>query len=199
MLFTATGLYSKQKRHDVLYSVYSALMNEARGLPNDDMLARIHATWMDGGSVLPDWLGLEPDAYLGLRARHFPGAALGMPIGRGALMDAARLPEQDDLKQLLVSYRAERDPSEVWIASLIAVACMGSDHLWHDLGLWCRQDLSRLLVENFPRLATQNDGDMKWKKFLYKQLCQQEGIYTCRAPSCDVCADYDGCFGDEGG
>ncbi len=38
---------------------------------------------------------------------------------------------------------------------------------------------------------------MKWKKFIYKQLCITEGIYTCRAPSCEVCADYADCFGPE--
>jgi nitrogen fixation protein NifQ len=39
---------------------------------------------------------------------------------------------------------------------------------------------------------------MKWKKFLYRQLCLEEGIYVCRAPSCEVCKDYDLCFGPEG-
>jgi nitrogen fixation protein NifQ len=38
---------------------------------------------------------------------------------------------------------------------------------------------------------------MKWKKFLYRQLCLEEGIYVCRAPSCDVCRDYDLCFARE--
>ncbi|MFM8444786.1 MAG: nitrogen fixation protein NifQ, partial [Methylococcus sp.] len=33
-----------------------------------------------------------------------------------------------------------------------------------------------------------------WKKFLYKQLCEAEGIYVCRAPSCGECVDYADCF-----
>ena len=74
---------------------------------------------------------------------------------------------------------------------------MASDHLWQDLGLWSRQDLSALMADNFPALKAKNDRDMKWKKFLYKQLCNQEGIYTCRSPSCEVCADYQACFGPE--
>jgi NifQ. len=40
-------------------------------------------------------------------------------------------------------------------------------------------------------------SDMKWKKFIYKQLCEAEGLYVCRAPSCEVCKDYDQCFGKE--
>jgi nitrogen fixation protein NifQ len=74
---------------------------------------------------------------------------------------------------------------------------MGADHLWQDLGLGSRQDLSELFWRNFPALAAMNQRDMKWKKFLYKQLCFQEGIYTCRAPSCEVCVDYSSCFGPE--
>jgi len=29
---------------------------------------------------------------------------------------------------------------------------------------------------NFPPLAARNRKDMKWKRFLYKQLCEAEGI-----------------------
>ena len=53
------------------------------------------------------------------------------------------------------------------------------------------------MLEHFKPLASRNDRDMKWKKFLYKQLCETEGITTCRAPSCEVCADYQNCFGPE--
>jgi hypothetical protein len=38
---------------------------------------------------------------------------------------------------------------------------------------------------------------MKWKKFLYKQLCEAEGLYLCRAPSCSVCVDHPLCYGSE--
>ncbi|MEZ5542388.1 MAG: nitrogen fixation protein NifQ [Pseudomonadota bacterium] len=39
--------------------------------------------------------------------------------------------------------------------------------------------------------------DLKWKKFLYKQLSMTEGVYTCRAPTCQVCTDYGAYFGPE--
>jgi nitrogen fixation protein NifQ len=83
------------------------------------------------------------------------------------------------------------------MAEIVSAGCMGDDHLWQDLGLWQRPDLSRLMLNNFKPLAERNDKDMKWKKFLYKQLCDAEGIYVCRAPSCEVCTDYDNCFGPE--
>ncbi len=83
------------------------------------------------------------------------------------------------------------------MATIVATGCMAHDHLWQDLGLWSREDLTALMMRNFPTLAGQNTRNMKWKKFLYKQLCNAEGIYVCRAPSCEVCADYQACFGPE--
>ena len=83
------------------------------------------------------------------------------------------------------------------MAHILAAGCMASDHLWQDLGLWHRAELTALMRRNFPPLAARNVKDMKWKKFLYKQLCESEGIYLCRAPSCEVCVDYAVCFGPE--
>ncbi|WP_462322630.1 nitrogen fixation protein NifQ [Halochromatium sp.] len=91
----------------------------------------------------------------------------------------------------------EPSPEQHWMAGIIAAGCMGSDHLWQDLGLLQRAELSFLMAQNFPALASQNSRDMKWKRFLYKQLCEAEGIYTCRSPSCEVCVDYHACFGPE--
>jgi nitrogen fixation protein NifQ len=107
------------------------------------------------------------------------------------------LEEREELIRLLRLHRAEQDESELWISEIVAAGCMARDHLWHDLGLWSRRELSALMTRNFPTLAAKNDRDMKWKKFLYKQLCQQEGIYLCRAPACELCVDYAHCFGPE--
>ena len=112
-------------------------------------------------------------------------------------MDLKRLPEREDLVQLFLEHRTGVNDNEQWLAEIIATACIGFDHLWQDMGLWSRKSLSELIQHNFPTLAALNNRDMKWKKFLYKQLCLQQGIYICRAPSCDVCADYDNCFGSE--
>jgi nitrogen fixation protein NifQ len=49
----------------------------------------------------------------------------------------------------------------------------------------------------FPALAALNTGDMKWKKFIYRQYCARDGIYVCPAPSCGVCIDYAKCFAPE--
>jgi nitrogen fixation protein NifQ len=83
------------------------------------------------------------------------------------------------------------------MAEVVTNACMANDHLWQDLGLWSREYLSQLMRQNFPSLAAKNVHDMKWKKFLYKQLCDKEGISVCRSPSCEYCVDYLNCFGPE--
>jgi len=107
-----------------------------------------------------------------------------------------RSDELDDVRILLIDHRQHRSPSEYWIATIIATGCMAPDHLWSDLGLFSRQFLTQMMELNFPTLAARNDKNMKWKKFLYKQLCAQEGIYICRAPSCEECADYAVCFAE---
>lgn len=105
--------------------------------------------------------------------------------------------EKQDLEQFLRRYVEEQTELSECLIAMIVAACLGSDHLWQDLGLWSRNDLSAMLARYFPRMKELNSKDMKWKKFLYKQLCEAEGIYVCRAPSCDVCKDYLNCFGSE--
>ena len=178
--------------------LYRILMSHRCGLPNDDTLARMLATQAVGGGTLPMGLGLESADFDTLLARHFPGASRPIIPPRPAPRWDSRLAEElGELISLLQLYRAGRDESERWLSVIVATGCMSNDHLWEDLGLWSRRDLSELMQRNFPTLAAKNDHDMKWKKFLYKQLCIQEGVYLCRAPSCAVCCDYSQCFGPE--
>ena len=74
-----------------------------------------------------------------------------------------------------------------------------ANHLWQDLGLPHRGDLSALLHRHFRPLAERNDQDMKWKKFFYRKLCEREGVLVCKAPNCAVCDDVGLCFGAESG
>ncbi len=175
--------------------LYAELMAHAVGQPGDVLFAQMISSQVAGAGVLPPNLGLGDKQFAALLTTHFPGTAFKWQSAP-ALNDPRAL-ERDDVLALLLEHRARRDQSEEWMAEIVTAACMGSDHLWQDLGLWSRDWLSKLMTENFPGLAAKNEYDMKWKKFLYKQLCEKEGLNLCRAPSCEYCTDYLRCFGPE--
>lgn len=159
---------------------------------------RILASWCVGEGVLPDFLGLQPQQFRALQARYFKGIRLSGRAASGRRPDFSRMLEREDLLRLLMAHAGQQSLAETrWVAEILVAGCLGDDHLWQDLGLWSRAELSGLIALNFPALAARNTQDMKWKKFLYKQLCEAEGIRACRAPSCEVCIDYRLCFGPE--
>ena len=176
--------------------LYALLMARAAGLPNSDLFARMLVSQAGAQSALPAGLGLDSASFRALMSRHFPGFGLPAPLAQQPDLGERR-GEWDDLLTLLLEYRGGADPSETWMAGIVASACMGGDHLWQDLGLWSRADLTRLMADNFPALSALNSRDMKWKRFLYKQLCERDGVYVCRSPSCEVCVDYAKCFAPE--
>jgi nitrogen fixation protein NifQ len=162
------------------------------GDPNRLLLASMIAGQAATTSCLPTHLGLGLDTYEAMLADYFPFfESTAQADGAGTI------PEWSDLQTLLLDHRANEHDSELWMADIVATACAGRDHLWQDLGLAERAELSKLMWVNFPGLARANTGDMKWKKFLYKQFCAREGIYVCPAPSCGECKDFAKCFGPE--
>lgn len=164
----------------------------AAGDPVRKLFASLIAGQMTGMGCLPADLGIGQAAFDTLCARYFAGTPL--PMRR---QQPEAIPEWEDLQQLLLRARAGQGEHEHWLASMVATACAGRDHLWQDLGLANRDELSALMMLAFPALASANSADMKWKKFLYKQFCAEEGIYVCPAPSCSACADQPKCFGPE--
>jgi nitrogen fixation protein NifQ len=145
--------------------------------------------------------GLDADEFGALLDRYFPGAApVYLMPAFGAARGAARRVETDefdDLVRLLLEHRADDSRDSRWLAYAVAACCLGDDHLWQDMGLPHRQALSELLARWFPGLSARNTGGMRWKKFFYKQLCERDGAFVCRSPSCAVCVEYSNCFGPE--
>jgi len=105
--------------------------------------------------------------------------------------------EYRDLLELLLEYRATADETSAGLCEYIARAAMGENHLWQDMRLPDREALSQLLRENFPILAAMNTGNMKWKKFFYRELCARADVPICKSPHCAECCDYSVCFGPE--
>ena len=160
--------------------------------PNRPLLAGMLAGRLVGLGCLPGDLGLGLARCQGMLDACFAGL-----VAKPEALGAVALPEWEDLQKLLLDHRAGKRESELWMADIVATACAGCDHLWQDLGLGNRDELSLLMRINFPALAAANTGDMKWKKFLYRQFCAAEGVYVCPAPSCSQCVDYARCFAPE--
>lgn len=119
------------------------------------------------------------------------------PARANAVPSTACDDEFEDLLELLLEYRAVPDEASARIAHWIASAAMGENHLWQDMGLPNREALSELLRTHFPRLAAKNVGNMKWKKFFYRELCERAEVLICKSPHCAECSDYALCFGPE--
>jgi nitrogen fixation protein NifQ len=150
-------------------------------------------------------LGLGIEEFGALLDRYFPGARrVYLTVGmRSDLAKAqgsrSRFDEFEDLVALFLCHRGDDSHETLWLAHAIAVACFGEDHLWQDLGLPNRQTLSELLARRFPSLFVRNTRGMRWKKFFYKELCDRDGGFVCRSPSCAECSEYLNCFGPEEG
>ncbi len=142
-------------------------------------------------------LGLDGERFQALLAHYFPTLDSGICAQYCEGCRPLRGDEFGDLVALLLAHRSHEGEAAEWLAHAIASACMGGNHLYQDMGLPHRQALSELLNQHFTRLFQKNVGNMKWKKFFYKQLCDQAEVKVCQAPSCQVCHDYQGCFGPE--
>ncbi len=177
-------------------------------------VSRLIASFLVGKSALPEDVGLgtsysalmrlafDVEDVLPLLERRF-GNDLGWTHARALGRERARLrsvlaagreDEINQLEALLMEHRKSDDPMCGFLARIVACACLGSAHLWSDLGLSNRGQLRRLLSSAFPDLVASNIRDMRWKRFLYRQLCERGGDYLCRAPSCEECTSYAECF-----
>lgn len=150
--------------------------------------------------------GFDAEATRRLLAHWFPGADAALGLDWDALAGAERTESRlDEIEEVSSLLRAHADPAagpkeaSDAIAWAMACASLGNNHLWQDLGLPSRNELSALIGHWFPSLAIKNTQNMKWKKFFYKQLCEREDIMICKAPTCGVCTDHAICFGPEDG
>ena len=140
--------------------------------------------------------GLGSRRFDSLVQRLFPGADPGEPPPASSLFPAA---EYGDVMRLLLDHRARGGEETDRVAHAMAIACLGANHLWEDMHLDSRAELSALIRMYFGSLAALNVRDMKWKNFFYKQICAREGFHACRAPRCEDCCDQERCFGPEDG
>lgn len=143
-------------------------------------------------------IGLDRAALTALIAEWLPAG--------GGLVDLAAEPstivldeEESQLLALLDRFSADNAATTQRVAKIVTRRAMSPRHLWQDLGLVNRGELTRLIERWFPQLAADNTDNMKWKKFFYRKICELEGFNLCAAPTCRECNDFENCFGEENG
>ena len=144
-------------------------------------------------------LGIGKEALHQLGKRHF-GPALSQSL-RIDTSPIAALPTKhrafvSDLHDLLIrSKSAGVDAADAdCLASIIAHACLRPDHLWRDLGLIGREDVTRMLGRFFPTVMSRNVNNLRWKKFLAFEVAMATGQEPGPAPGCPGCEDFGVCF-----
>lgn len=102
------------------------------------------------------------------------------------------------LRVLLDAYGAPRRATTPLVTRVLAHACLRPDHLWRDLGLTGREDVTALLTRHYPELVARNTRNLRWKKFLAYSACEHAGLPAAAAPGCAACEDHDFCYGKAG-
>lgn len=146
-------------------------------------------------------LGLTGTALAHLVDTFFPGMA--QAVSSKDPRPSRRPPEPNsDVRAILLSH-VRRDenrraiPASIWLARIIAARASHPGHLWTAMGLFERPELTAAIRRHLPTLAEANSRGMRWKRFLFKQVCDLGGSFMCKAPDCGVCSDYALCFGGE--
>ena len=144
-------------------------------------------------------LGLTPEDVAAILESFFPGADPAL-LARHAAPAAGPSPEHNEtvLGILLSHVPQDKDgcdlPASAWLARIIAARAARPGHLWRAMGLFDRPELSRAIRRHLPSLAAANNKGMRWKRYLFKQVCEVGGGIMCKAPDCGVCSDYSLCF-----
>ena len=142
--------------------------------------------------------GLTDEQMSNLIESRFPASRFPV-LSWGLSPPRAEDEEVTMVRDLLLANRSSEGEIGRWLASMIARRSMEPNHLWEDLGLRERSELTRMLVRHFAPLAHRNTRNMRWKRFFYRMLCEDDGFVMCTTPVCTQCQDFDLCFGDESG
>lgn len=184
--------------YDWLVEVPVATSRNAEDVHAVASIVALAAEETKSGRAFPDGMGLRGAELRDLIALFFPHA---LELLEQWGPDAPVVISEDEgcLRELLARHATHRTRFQTQLAAIIAHRSMRPNHLWQDMGLRDRRELSALMARHFAPLAARNKGNMKWKKFFYRQICRDEGFRLCTSPTCSECDDFAGCFGDESG
>lgn len=141
-------------------------------------------------------LGLSAEQLKNLVRRYFPLSGW-QPHPRKT--DAVLPDINPQVRDLLRGHvPTSPDPEGAgWLADILAARAAQPGHLWVAMGLLERPQLSAAIGRLLPTLLAANDKGMRWKRFLFKQVCDLNGGTMCKSPVCGDCSDYALCFAPE--
>jgi nitrogen fixation protein NifQ len=139
-------------------------------------------------------LGLSAAQLEALAARHFAVAVVPAPAL--VITDAGHAAFATAMRSFLIALAApQANPDDAHcLAAIIAHACLRPDHLWRDLGLRGRDDVTAMLERFFPEVVARNIEGLRWKKLLARELALSMGATPGPAPGCPGCEDFGFCF-----
>ncbi|WP_244922868.1 nitrogen fixation protein NifQ [Paraburkholderia silvatlantica] len=141
-------------------------------------------------------LGLTRAQIDALGARHFVCTVTSEAPRTHVMANASHAAFATAMHGFLVGLAApQADTGDVCcLAAIIAHACLRPDHLWRDLGLRGRDDVTSMLERFFPELVARNVEGLRWKKLLARELALASGATPGPAPGCPGCEDFGFCF-----
>lgn len=147
-------------------------------------------------------LGVSHAQLEALAARHFV-SAIHVDSLRDAMIGIVDMSEGAShaafataMREFLLALAAPQVNADdaCCLAAIVAQACLRPDHLWRDLGLRGRDDVTRMLERFFPAIVARNVEGLRWKKLLARELARARGEAPGPAPGCPGCEDFGFCF-----
>lgn len=193
-------------RISVADPVYRALMDSSApaGVAAEDrhLFACLLAVASQEPHETSEALGLPAEEFGAVLGQFFPAVDPAFLAEHSSAV--ASLPPEinPEVLKILLSHvprdsHGKRVASSEWLAKIIAARAAHPGHLWTAMGLFERPQLTASIRRHLPTLAAANNKGMRWKRYLFKQVCDLHGGMLCKSPNCGMCSDYGLCFPKE--
>jgi len=197
-------IHAPEKEHgprvDAQNWIYRTLMTSANlnGCSPEDrhLFACLLAVAASERTAIHQALGLSKQELANLVKHFFPLSGWESLEEKGAVSAPEINP---DIRRLLRCHVSTSPKPQLasWLADILAARAAHPGHLWVAMGLFERPQLSAAIGRLLPTLLAANDKGMRWKRYLFKQVCDLNGGTMCKSPVCGDCSDYALCFAPE--
>lgn len=135
-------------------------------------------------------LGLSRDTIAEILESMFPGSYSIDEIVPQDANTGEDAPAEPVLREMFLASGTSGVPIESWLAHIFIRRCQVGDHMWRSIGLSSRNELTEAMLRYFKPLAAKNINNLKWKRFIYKQMRIENNLDLDKYPYCDNCSRY---------